>query len=726
MLVITFLTDFSTASRSDIADGPIPATMTVRFGNNQTETLDFNIRITPEGDVEIDDSLPDLVPDETDDPTPLTPADLLQPAATDRDGSEAIDTLTLTIDGLPANATLDSLNITLPNGATTQIAQDGATGATSLTITLNAQDVGDVNAAYDSIALSLPADFSTTNRSDLINGNTALPITLTLNVQTDEDQNPATDTPTDGTATAQRSVDIEDTPDISLQAPRLLIAAEDDGIDNSDQGVTVDLNLNIDITDQDGSETADPTDPRFAATVTIRYVGLPDGTTASTGTLDDTTWSGTVEQANALSLALPGNYNGTILSLVSVTTPEGRAATPQAIRVTPTPDIVIDGTVTTTETDAPLEILLAAFISVLVTDPDEDITALNLSLPGLPQGMAAQTADGTPVGTFTPDANGTLTFSLNLSTDDNIDPRDVRLIFPTDYSTQTPATTLTADLTVTTTDGQATGQIPLQIAHEGDIDIADATLQRAETDDPVLFTPADSITPVAIDLDGSETIAQLAVTFNALPDGTRISTDGGATFQDLDDPTLSFIGTLEAYQNLVIALPADFSTANPQSTLFADIAAITNEGGTGQARLDITLTAPAQIAATEDGDGIDGAGVTVNLGITVAATDLDGSEDSTTVQIAFTGLPDGTTASTGTLNGPAWTGTMAQANALSLTLPGDYSGTINTTITALSPEGQTSTNQTLTIAPAGDVDLNIQDLVTAETDDPLTISPAQA
>ena len=80
---------------------------------------------------------------------------------------------------------------------------------------------------------------------------------------------------------------------------------------------------------------------------------------------------------------------------------------------------------------------------------------------------------------------------------------------------------------------------------------------------------------------------------------------GGTSFTDLTQPTLNFIGTLAEYQALVIELPTDFSTENPATTLFAEIGAISDEGGSGVARLDVTvgfetdlvLTAPADLTA---------------------------------------------------------------------------------------------------------------------------------
>ncbi|MFC3615771.1 hypothetical protein ACFORG_18605, partial [Lutimaribacter marinistellae] len=564
------------------------------------------------------------------------------------------------------------------------------------------------------------------------------PITLTLNTQTDEDQDPATDTPTDGTATATRQIEIGATEDITLSAPARLTAAEDDGVANSTQGVAVDLGIEIDITDADGSETADPSDPRFAAVVTVRLAGLPAGATVNGGTLAGELWTGTVAEANALVLGLPGDYNGAILSKIEVRTPEGVESSSQGIVITPTPDIEIDGTVVTDETDAPVELLLSAFISVLVSDPDEAVTALSFALPGLPAGTAATDGTGAPAGRFDTAPDGTVTFRFDWAAGDTTDPGDVRLILPADFSTESPATTLAATLEVTTTDGTANGTVPVVVHQEGDLAIADATLALAETDDVVTFRPADSVLPAATDLDGSEAVALVAVVFTGLPPGARISEDGGASFTPAPASGPAFLGTLAAYRQLLIELPRDFSTANPASTLYADIGAITDEGGLGLARLDVTLAfepdvtlaAPARLTAIEDGDGIDGQGVTVALGIAVAATDADGSEDTTTVEIAFApgALPTGATFSTGSFETATglWTGSMAAARALAMTLPGDWSGTLDWTVTAIGPEARVATDQTLLVRPAGDLELAADELVTAETDAPVTLTPSDA
>ena len=69
------------------------------------------------GDVAIDDTLPDRVPDETDAATLITPSDLLAAEVIDIDRSEAFASMTLTVAGMPATVSEAALALTLPAGA---------------------------------------------------------------------------------------------------------------------------------------------------------------------------------------------------------------------------------------------------------------------------------------------------------------------------------------------------------------------------------------------------------------------------------------------------------------------------------------------------------------------------------------------------------------------------------------------------------------------------------
>ncbi|PRY25331.1 Ca2+-binding RTX toxin-like protein [Aliiruegeria haliotis] len=750
-VVLSFPTDYSTTSPVST----LIADLTVTTEENGTRldpvTGQIQVHIVEEGDVAIDDTLPDTVPDETDGPTALVPVDLLSPAATDLDSSESLERLTLVIEGLPGDGSFTLANGVsgLPSGAVVSLVKV-ADDSMTLTISMEASVVGDIGTAYAGIALKLPKDFSTANRTDLLgddpDGPTELPITLTLTVSTDEDRNLSDDTANDGQATVSRVVDIDFEADINLSAKPVVTAREDDGVSGEPApGVTVDLPISIDVTDIDGSETTSTADSRFTTVVEITFQGMPANAVFNRGTFSGDTWTGTVAEAEDLSVTLPGNFSGAIPALIRATTPEGTASAPQLIMITPTPDIEIDGEVITDETDAEVRVRLSDSIDVLVPDPDETVVEVAFTLPGLPPNMKAVDATtGQPVGTFIVAGNGTVTFSYIWNangTGSATAPEDVTLVFPTDYSSTNPATTLVAKLTVTTEEsGQlntpVSGDIAVTVNYEGDIEIRGDGPSLIETDAPITFAPGAYLSPTATDLDGSESVIAVTLDLQGLPDGTRVSYDGGASFSALGGSALTFIGTLDEYNALRVKLPRDFSTENPATTIAGTVSGLTDEGGLESrdfevvvaATPDVTVVAPALITDAEDGDGIDGGGVTVDLQIVADPNDIDGSEDNTLVEIAFTGLPLGTTASTGTLDAAAgtWSGTVAQVNSLSLTLPGDYSGDIDLTITATSPEGVATTTQRIEIAPAGDVDLDIVELVTAETDDIVLVTPSDA
>ncbi|WP_425044242.1 hypothetical protein [Primorskyibacter sp. S87] len=702
-LELLFPRDYSTESPA--ADG-MTLSGTLAATSNEDATggsTPITLRITPEGDVMVDDTLPDTVPDETDAPTPVTPSSLLLPRVLDLDGSESLETLVLTIAGLPSGSSAGNLNLVSPPGAGTTFTADILTGSDTLTISLDTAAVGDVLAAYQTITLELPADFSTANRSDLSNGDVTLPLTLTVNVQTDEDQDPATDTPTDGTATATRVVDIGFEEDIELTAPLVITGQEDDGnTGDPDLGVTVDLDIDIAITDLDGSETADPSDPRFAASVQITYPGLPAGATFNAGTLTGEVWTGTVAEANALTLSFPGDYNGVLLSPIQVTTPEGTETTLQVIVITPTPDIIIEGDVTVDETDAVLEVLLSDFISILVGG-GETILSMTFDLDGLPAGTVVTDGAGTPIGSFTSNPDGTVDYLYQYT--GRVFPTNATIFLPQDYSTTSPFQQLFADITVTTNNGTVSESIPFTVTEEGDIDVGDGSFTLTETDAPLTFKPSSQITPVATDIDGSETVELIGVVFNALPTGTRFSTDDGATFQ-IAPATLNFVGTLIEYNALVIELPADYSTQNPATTLEGLVVAVTNEGGVDQGALTVTVGAEGDLDLTgtgviqldendtpgdSDEDNTTSAPIEFRLtdAVDAMATDADGSESIAEVDVTVNGLPAGALYSTnGGLtftavpSGSSFTFdnlTKAQYDGLVFRLPDDFSTTTDIT-----------------------------------------------
>ncbi|OWU72788.1 hypothetical protein ATO3_13725, partial [Marinibacterium profundimaris] len=340
---------------------------------------------------------------------------------------------------------------------------------------------------------------------------------------------------------------------------------------------------------------------------------------------------------------------------------------------------------TSAETDAPVSLRLADFVRITTnTEGGEDIDTVTLTITDLPAGTTST------AGTLSAASDGTLTLDF---TGDGAAWDALTLTFPADFSSASRSDIASGPMSgtisvLTTLDGTASLDFPVTLLAEADIALdGPGSLALAETDAPLDFRPADALLPRASDIDGSESITQVTLSLPDLPPGTLYSTDNGASFRAAGT---EFTLTLAEYQAMIIRLPADFSTQNPPSSLSGLLTATTNEGGFIEGpinisvtfELDVDLSAPAVITGTEDSNGVDGSGVTVDLGIAVAATDQDGSEDGTTVEIAFTGLPPGALVNGGTLD-PAtgiWTGSMAEANALGVFLPGDFSGSVTAVI----------------------------------------------
>jgi hypothetical protein len=279
-LVLTFPTDFSTTSRNDAPTGPLQATIAIETTFLGTSQLEFPIVVFAEGDAVIDDTGPDTVVDETDAPTTVRPSDLLAPQVTDIDGSEDYETLELIVEGLPAGSTIASLGLVVPVGAVA-VVTPSPNGSTTLTISMTADQVTDIQAVYDGLELTLPTDFSTENRTDLGVAQD-LPLTLTLNIQTDEDVSAAIDTPNDGTVTATRVIDVGAEGDLQLSGPGTITLDENDAPGDTDEDSTPSTPLDVRLADAVTGQATDIDGSETIASVDVAINGLPAGVEYST------------------------------------------------------------------------------------------------------------------------------------------------------------------------------------------------------------------------------------------------------------------------------------------------------------------------------------------------------------------------------------------------------------------------------------------------------------
>ncbi|MEP4877671.1 MAG: calcium-binding protein [Tateyamaria sp.] len=741
-LTLTFPRDFSTSSRNDFAPGYLPGTIEATSSDSRPEDGPdvgpaLVLTIVPEGDIastpgvdqtllETDSAVTFLVSDSIALPSVAPSAPLDDAENLDQDGSEALESITLTITGLPNDpADFSASNVTsgglsVPGGALTI---DGTTGASTYTVTLTGVDI----ALYNDLTVEVPADFSTTNRTDLSNGSTALDIDMTLEARTDEVVAPDGSLG-GGTATETATVIIEDTPDILLEADLLVIGREDDGaIGPPAPGVTLDMPITIAILDSDLSENAADTAPPsdFGTNVEIRFLNLPADVIFNKGVLNGNVWTGSVADATddargPLQITFPGDYSGSTLAVVRVTTPEGSVIRPQLITVTPVPDVVITGEILSQETDDPLTIRLSVFIDVVITDPSENLTELDFTFPDLPLGTTSNAGSFQQVG-------GTLTFSYNSLTDP-VAPEYVELTLPADYSSTSPLQELKATLEVTTDQTPpgtpVTGEIYATIDFEGDVVIiGSGPADLEETDAPVDFVPstfllpkvdpADPTVPVdrvdELDDDGSESIDYVTLIYDTMPPDLVFSgvPAGTITYDVIAGGAFAFVGSEAEYAALVITFPKDFSTQNrtdgfSDGPITGNLTVFTDEAGEATESLDITispegdieLVGPGFLALDENDpsnppipDVDSTTTVPVDFkpadAVTARPTDEDGSEFVEEVDLSLTGLPTGSSVSTD--NGLTFTpfaGTYTATNltlmeyeALVFRLPDDYSTT---------------------------------------------------
>ena len=625
-----------------------------------------------------------------------------------RDSSE---TLTVTISGVPGDATLsagtdngdgtwtlssgdlESLTITPADdfsgsfdlGVTAQSADGEDVATTSGSIIVDVAGVADAPTleltdtmgAEDS-AIALDIDAGLTDSSETLTVTiSGVPDGATLSAGTDNG---------DGTWTLS-SGDLEGltiTPadDFSGSFDLGVTAQSADGEDvaTTSGSITVDVTgvadaPTLDVADASGSEEsatelvidAGLTDASEVLSVTIS--GVPDGATLSAGTNNgDGTWTLSSGDLDGLTITPADDYSGSFDLSVTVTSADGEdtASVTDVITVdiagvadTPTLDVIAASGDEDTN--------IALDIDAGLSDASE---VLSVTISGVPNG--ATLSAGADNG------DGTWTLSAGDLDGLTIKPAD-------DYSGS-----FDLSVTVTSTDGDDTASvsdtITVDVAGVADAPTLDASDASGDED-----------TNIALDIDAglSDASEVLSVTISGVPDGATLSAgsnNGDGTW------TLS-AGDLDG---LTIKPADDYSGSFDLSVT------VTSTDGDDTASVSDTITVDVEgVADTptlEVSDASGDEGNSVALDIDAAVTD-----SSETLSITISGVPSGATLSAGTNNGDGtWTLTSAQLVGLTIAAASDYSGTFELNVSVQSRDGDDTATTTAIL------DVTIEEMVAAD------------
>ncbi len=386
--------------------------------------------------------------------------------------------------------------------------------------------------------------------------------------------------------------------------------------------------------------------------------------------------------------------------------------------------------VSSVETDAEVRVPLSLTAAVTDTDGSESIS--QILLEGIPAELTLSAGTRLPDGSWQVQA---------------ADLANLELIAPPDWSgdfevqVTATATESPTDAELTTDNNQATASTSfnVSIGDEGDISVSAPDNFAASETDAAVTVPLTGLQFDISDADASESLADLRIAFTGLPSGTTVN--AGSLDANGNWTPSSLAAAQQELTDLQLILPQDWS-----GEIQATLSALSDEGdgtqGNGADSTDFSITvssegdvavsAPDSFAATETDTAL-----TIPLpGLQFDITDLDGSESLANLQIAFTGLPTGTTVNAGNLSGAGvWTPS-SLANAaqelanLQITLPADWSGDIQATLSALTDEGDgaqgngfDSAGFSIAVSDEGDVSVSAPTSFTgSETDDAVTVA----
>ncbi len=537
----------------------------------------------------------------------------------------------------------ESISITIegvPTGATLSNGTDNGDGTWTLTTD-----------QLDGLTITPPENFE---------GQIDLDVTsTTTDVEADGEPVHGDETADMATFSISKSVTIE--VDSRADAPTLTVT---DTTGYEDEPIVLDITSAL--TDTDGSET-----------LSITISDIPDGAVLSAGTVNpDGSVTLLADQLDGLTITPPHDSNvdfSLTVTAESLDIASGEIAPTEASLDVTVLGVADDITLDASGTDGNAGFEIPLDISTGITDTDGSETV-------------SITIDGAPAGTVfsagQPNDDGSWTFTEAELSGLTVTP-------PAGYDGE-----LTLDVVATTTDVEPTGEgdhtdsnsvsgtITFEVDGESEPPTLDLSDSMGLEDTPIDLDVQAALT----DTDGSEV---LSVTVSGVPDGALLSAG-----EDLGDG--SWLLTPDQLAGLQVTPPAD-SNEDFTLTVTATASTIAGPGSeeivdtadtVGYIDVDVVGVADTPNLATETATGDEDTEIPLNIDSSLM--DVDQSE---TLSITITGVPDGASLNTGVHDTEAgtWTLTPDQLAGLTITPPLGSTEDFELTVTATTTENDAGT-----------------------------------
>ncbi|MFH1805020.1 MAG: Ig-like domain-containing protein [Pseudomonadota bacterium] len=422
------------------------------------------------------------------------------------------------------------------------------------------------------------------------------------------------------------------------------------GVGNASGAEDTAIALDIDGTLTDSSEV-----------LSISISGVPDGAVLSVGTNNgDGSWSLTPNQLSGLTITPPADYSGSFDLSVTATSVDGEDVASVSDTITVDVAGVADApTLDVTDARGSEDSAIALDIDAALTDSSE---VLSITIGNVPDGatLSAGTDNGDGSWSLTPDQLSGLTITP-----------------PTDYSGS-----FDLSVTATSVDGDDIASVSdaitvdvVGVADTPTLDVADAS--GAE----------DSAITLDIDAALTDVSEVLSITIGNVPDGATLSagTDNGNGSWTLSPTDLD---------GLTITPPADYSGSFDLSVTATSVDGEDVASVSETITVDVAGVADAPTLDVSNASGAEDSAITLDV-------DAGASRDpSETLSITISGVPDGAILSAGIDNGDgSWSLALDDLAGLSITPVGNYSGSMDLTVTVTSRDGDdvNSVSDTITV-----------------------------